>query len=93
MPAKLAALLLVLLALPSSAAALTNDIGRIAYTSDRDGNSEIYSARVDGYGETNLTNNPATDRGKLRVTLTFRLINGSGVTHTISRSAVIQPER
>jgi Tol biopolymer transport system component len=59
---KLAALVVCLLALPSSAAAVTNDIGRIAYTSDRDGNSEIYAARVDGYGETNLTNDPATDQ-------------------------------
>jgi Tol biopolymer transport system component len=61
-PRKLAAVLLVLLALPSSAAAATNDIGRIAYTTDRDGNNEIYAARVDGDGETNLTNNPATDQ-------------------------------
>jgi WD40-like Beta Propeller Repeat len=59
---KLAALVVCLIALPSSAAAATNDIGRIAYTSDRDGNDEIYSARIDGYGETNLTNNPAVDQ-------------------------------
>jgi Tol biopolymer transport system component len=55
-----AALLLLVLALPASAAA-TGDIGRIAYTSDRDGNDEIYSARIDGFGEANLTQNPAAD--------------------------------
>jgi TolB protein len=58
----LAALLLCLLAFPSSAAAVENDIGRIAYTSDRTGNDEIYSARVDGFGEQNLTNNAAVDQ-------------------------------
>jgi TolB protein len=59
---KLAALLLCLLAFPSSAAAGENDIGRIAYTSDRTGNHEIFSARVDGFGEQNLTNDPAVDQ-------------------------------
>jgi len=59
---RLAALSFCLLALPSSAAAGISDIGRIAYTTDRDGNDEIYAARIDGYGETNLTNNPATDQ-------------------------------
>src|SRR5919202_3284092 len=63
-PAKLTALLLVLLALPAPAGAATpmNDIGRIAFTSDRDGNNEIYSARVDGDGQMNATNDPATDQ-------------------------------
>jgi Tol biopolymer transport system component len=61
---KLAALAVCLLALvlPSAAAALENDIGRIAYTSDRTGNDEIFSARVDGFGEENLTNDPAVDQ-------------------------------
>jgi dipeptidyl aminopeptidase/acylaminoacyl peptidase len=59
---KLAAISLCLLAVPASAGAGISDVGRIAYTSDRDGNNEIYTARIDGFGETNLTNNPATDQ-------------------------------
>ncbi len=64
MARKLAAVLLCLLALPSSASAGTAvDYGRIAYVTDRDGNDEIYSTRIDAYfQETNLTNNPADDR-------------------------------
>jgi TolB protein len=62
MARRLAALLLCLLVLPSSAAADT-DYGRIAYVTNRDGNEEIYSTRIDTYfQETNLTNNPAADR-------------------------------
>jgi dipeptidyl aminopeptidase/acylaminoacyl peptidase len=53
---------LAALLLPSSAAAGESDIGRIAYTSDRTGNDEIFSARVDGYGEQNLTGNAAVDQ-------------------------------
>ncbi len=34
---------------------------RIAFTSNRDGNTEIYSVRPDGTGATRLTNNPALD--------------------------------
>jgi len=37
--------------------------GQIAFTSDRDGNSEIYVMNADGSGQTNLTNNPAGDFG------------------------------
>ena len=64
MPKILAALVVFLfaVALPASAGALENDIGRIAYTSDRDGNPEIFTARLDGFGEQNLTNNPAVDQ-------------------------------
>ena len=62
MARRLAALLFCLLALPSSASADT-DYGRIAYVTDRNGNDEIYSTRIDSYfQETNLTNNPAADR-------------------------------
>lgn len=62
MARRLAALLFCLLALPSSAGADT-DYGRIAYVTDRGGNDEIYSTRIDTYfQETNLTNNPADDR-------------------------------
>jgi Tol biopolymer transport system component/outer membrane protein assembly factor BamD (BamD/ComL family) len=37
--------------------------GRIAFTSDRDGNSEIYVADFSGRGPTNLTNHPDEDWG------------------------------
>ena len=60
-PAALAVCLLALL-LPSSASALESDIGRIAYTTDRTGDYEIFSARVDGFGEENLTNDPGVDQ-------------------------------
>src|SRR5262245_49125199 len=36
---------------------------RIAFTSKRDGNNEIYVMNADGSGQTNLTNNPASDAG------------------------------
>jgi hypothetical protein len=45
--------------IPTSAPAVTN--GRIAFSSDRDGNAEIYVMNVDGSGQTNLTNNSAND--------------------------------
>jgi TolB protein len=62
-PRLLAALLLALMIVPSAAVAgPSNDIGRIAFTSDRDGNYEIYGARVDGFETANLTNDPATDQ-------------------------------
>jgi Tol biopolymer transport system component len=32
---------------------------KIVFTSDRDGNNEIYVMNVDGSGQTNLTNTPA----------------------------------
>ena len=35
--------------------------GRIAFTSNRDGNGEIYVMNADGSGQTRLTNNPAED--------------------------------
>ena len=35
--------------------------GRIAFTSDRDDNQEIYVMSADGTGQTNLTNDPAAD--------------------------------
>jgi TolB protein len=37
--------------------------GRIAFTTDRDGNREIYVMNPDGTGQTNLTHNPAQERG------------------------------
>ena len=35
--------------------------GKIAFVSERDGNSEIYIMNVDGSEQVNLTNNPAED--------------------------------
>ena len=35
--------------------------GLIAFTSDRDGNNEIYVMNADGTGQTNLINDPADD--------------------------------
>jgi Tol biopolymer transport system component len=61
-PRTLAAVLFCLLALPASAGSAATDYGRLAYTTDRDGNYEIYSSRIDAPGETNLTMNPATDQ-------------------------------
>jgi TolB protein len=39
----------------------TSARGRIAFVSERDGNSEIYVINADGSGLTNLTNNPANE--------------------------------
>lgn len=36
---------------------------KIVFSSDRDGNSEIYIANIDGSNQINLTNNPANDIG------------------------------
>jgi TolB protein len=36
---------------------------RIAFTSRRDGNFEVYVMNADGSGQTNITNNPANDSG------------------------------
>jgi TolB protein len=39
------------------------DGSQIAFTSDRDGNNEIYILHTDGSGETRLTQDPADDEG------------------------------
>ena len=58
------ATLAVLLTVPSPASGGFPGVnGKIAFTSDRDGNSEIYSMNADGTGQTNLTHNPALDYG------------------------------
>jgi Tol biopolymer transport system component len=44
-----------------SFAAFPGANGKIAFTSDRSGNDEIYVMNADGSGQTNLTNNPADD--------------------------------
>lgn len=35
--------------------------GILSFTSDRDGNSEVYAMNADGSGQRNITNNPASD--------------------------------
>ena len=53
---------LLALALPSPARAIpATEPGMIAFTSDRDGNSEIYVADLSDGSEENLTTNPADD--------------------------------
>ena len=44
-----------------AAAAIASDSGRIAFTSSRDGNNEVYVMNADGTGQANLTHNPAGD--------------------------------
>jgi len=45
-----------------SGPATTNAQGQIAFTSNRDGNNEIYVMNADGTGVTRLTDNPADDQ-------------------------------
>ena len=56
------AVILLALALPSSAAAFASTSGSILFTSNRDGNEEIYAAAADGSNQRDLTQNPAADR-------------------------------
>ena len=46
---------------PSEAGAIPRANGQIAFTSERDGNQEIYVMNADGSGQTRLTNDPDTD--------------------------------
>src|SRR5205807_539535 len=48
------------LAAPAEAA-FPGGNGKIAFTTDRDGNNEIYLVKPDSTGLTRLTNNPASD--------------------------------
>jgi hypothetical protein len=60
----LTAALAAILLLPGAAgASFPGQNGKIAFTSQRDGNSEIYSMNADGSGVTRLTNDPAIDAG------------------------------
>ena len=56
----IAVLMLGITALPAVAAKRVLN-GKIAFVSDRDGNSEIYVMNPNGGGQTRLTNNPAED--------------------------------
>jgi len=49
----------IVVALPVVAA----ENGKIAFTSNRDGNNEIYSMNPDGSGQIDLSNNPSSDVG------------------------------
>ncbi len=54
---------IIVLGLPVSAdAAFPGQNGKIAFSSNRDGNAEIYSMNPDGSGIARLTNHPAPDR-------------------------------
>lgn len=59
--ALLAGVLLVVLAPPRAGAAFPGTNGRIIFTSDRDGDSEIYAMFPDGSGQTNVTNHAGDD--------------------------------
>ncbi|RIK34542.1 MAG: hypothetical protein DCC52_00405 [Chloroflexi bacterium] len=54
-------LLWAVIAPPPSQAAFSGSNGKIAFTTQRDGNEEIYSMNTDGTGATNLTGNSAND--------------------------------
>ena len=47
----------------NSSAAWSPDGQKIAFASQRDGNSEIYVMDANGSNQTNVTNNPASDFG------------------------------
>ena len=55
------AALCVLAAVPAAHAAFPGANGKIAFTSTRDGNDEIYTMNADGTGQTRITNNAASD--------------------------------
>jgi Tol biopolymer transport system component len=59
--AAIAALIAIGLA-DTASATLIGTNGKIAFTSNRDGNNEIYAMNADGTGQVNLTNNAADDR-------------------------------
>jgi WD40 repeat protein len=58
----LAGLLMTAFALAGSTGASPGANGRIALTSDRDGNGEIYAMQPDGSGAVKLTNDPSVDQ-------------------------------
>ena len=54
-------LLLALVAPSTAAASFPGANGKIAFQTNRDGNSEVYAMNPDGSAQTNLTNNSAAD--------------------------------
>ncbi len=48
-------------AAPRAPAAFPGQNGKVAFASDRDGNTEIYTMNADGTGQVNRSNNPAGD--------------------------------
>jgi dipeptidyl aminopeptidase/acylaminoacyl peptidase len=58
----LAGLSIALAAAHHADASVPGANGLIAFTSDRDGNDEIYVMNPDGSGQTNLTKDPAIDQ-------------------------------
>jgi TolB protein len=60
--AALAVSLAAAFALAGSTGASTAANGRIAFTSERDGNGEIYAMQPDGSGAVNLSNDPSADQ-------------------------------
>jgi hypothetical protein len=68
--------------------------GKIAFTSGRDGNSEIYSMNPNGTAQTRLTNNPASDfQPEWAIAITARKIksrmtqtHGQGQSQSQSRT-------
>ncbi|HEY8218428.1 MAG TPA: hypothetical protein VIH82_14920 [Acidimicrobiia bacterium] len=61
MATALVGLLAVAAAAPVSGSAFPGANGKIAFTSERDGNDEIYVTDANGTNQHNLTNNPAPD--------------------------------
>ncbi len=58
------------------------DGARIAFCAGRDGNNEIYVMNADGSGQTNITNNPASDCDPA-----WGPVTGAMITSTIQKTA------
>lgn len=57
----LVSIIIVSMVVIFSLSGCNNIKGKISFTSERDGNFEVYIMNEDGSGQTNLTNNPADD--------------------------------